>query len=279
MQYGQQSMYSSLPPLQRMMEMPAIEQRSQANTARATSEAPQEASAPPWMEDDSQLTGMKAVKLKCPGNEIQFDEDDIAVSVQVQLKIAARMDGKPPPDVSSMQIHVYAQFGPYAVVLKEETADYLIQIGGVDLTQVAEGAEEQEAAFTVVEIDKSGRELRSDRATDEAWRRRMAEREARKPRTARLFASPPVSMLTMTEAQVTRYLTGMEGTIATSLQSGVQVSFAQMKSKKLGVKLNRLICFITFKTVEEMMGADWASVKFLVDGEEHTTMRLSKGQS
>ena len=204
------------------------------------------------MEDDSQLTGMKAVKLKCPGNEIQFDEDGIAVSVQVQLKIAAPMDGKPPPDVSSMQIHVYAQLGPYAVVLKEETADYLIHIGGVDVTQVAEGAEEQEATLTVVEIDKSGRELRSDRATDEAWRRRMAEREqARKPRTARLFASPPVSMLTMTEAQVTRYLTSTEGTIAISLPPGVQVSFAQMKSKKLGVKLNRLICFITFNTVEE----------------------------
>ena len=73
--------------------------------------------------------------------------------------------------------------------------------------------------------------------------------------------------------EATRFLTSMEGTIASLLSPGVLVSCACMKSRKLGIKINRLM--YSFNKVNEMMNANWAEVKFLVSDGDHMTMSFS----
>ena len=58
-------------------------------------------------------------KLKCKCNKVPFAEDDVGVSVTAAVRLAARMDGEPNPDVSGMVIHMDAGiYGPYSLALK-----------------------------------------------------------------------------------------------------------------------------------------------------------------
>ena len=259
--------------LEASLQNPTLQAPSlQDSASRPTAQPPQQtpAGARPSPVRHGALRPVKfnedraMLRVTCRGNKITFWIDDIVSSAR---GMAMKM-GRYKSDVYTASA-AHGPCGPFTLFVSKEFATILMVDAEIDLMN----KEEEEATFTLEELDAEGYTV----AAKEGYLQRRAEREAERARgdkpKVRLFVDLPDLYGMMAddeyEDRVKDLQTMLGESIARICDDDVRMGFFTAESQETDVRLLSFGVVANFRettSLEDAGAYEWHGIKYLDDG-------------